>query len=88
MGETLTFLLGKNMKKTFMRQIPRGVAIAVAAMAGLSMPQSVLAEDAADEIEEVMVIGTRRAARSAADTPAPVDIISGAEFTRNAAADV
>lgn len=76
------------MKNTFMRQIPRGVAIAVAALAGLSAPQYALAEDGAEEIEEVMVIGTRRAARSAGDTPAPVDIISGAEFTRNAAADV
>ena len=38
--------------------------------------------------DEVVSIGTRRKARSAADTPAPVDVISGVEFTQNAANDV
>ena len=38
--------------------------------------------------DEIITIGTRRAQRSAADTPAPVDVISGVEFTRNAANDV
>ncbi len=36
----------------------------------------------------VITTGTRRAQRSAADTPAPVDVISGVEFTSNAADDV
>lgn len=38
--------------------------------------------------DEIITIGTRRKARSAADTPAPVDVISGVEFTQNAATDV
>jgi len=38
--------------------------------------------------DEIITIGTRRAQRSAADTPAPVDVISGIEFTQNAATDV
>ena len=36
----------------------------------------------------VITTGTRRAQRSAADTPAPVDVISGIELTTNAADDV
>ncbi len=38
--------------------------------------------------DEVISTGTRRVARSAADTPAPVDVISGDEFVNNASSDV
>jgi len=38
--------------------------------------------------DEIISTGTRRKARSAADTPAPVDVISGAEFTNNASSDI
>ncbi len=38
--------------------------------------------------DEVISTGTRRKARSAADTPAPVDVISAAEFTNNASSDI
>jgi iron complex outermembrane receptor protein len=38
--------------------------------------------------DEIISTGTRRKARSAADTPAPVDVISGLEFTQSAANDV
>jgi len=42
-----------------------------------------------DSREDVVITtGTRRALRSAADTPAPVDVISNVEFTTNAADDV
>ena len=34
---------------------------------------------AADEIEEVVAVGTRRDARSVGDSPAPVDVISAAD---------
>ena len=64
------------------------LALSTATLALTGANNVVYAEDGAEEIEEVMVIGTRRATGSAADTPAPVDIISGAEFTRNAASDV
>ena len=47
------------------------------------------AQSNTDVIEdEVISIGTRRAARSAADTPAPVDVISGTEFTNQAVGDI
>lgn len=35
-----------------------------------------------------MIIGSRRAARSATDTTAPVDVIAGDELTRNASTDI
>lgn len=38
--------------------------------------------------DEIITTGTRRKARSAADTPAPVDVISGAEFTNQASNDL
>jgi len=38
--------------------------------------------------DEVISTGTRRSARSAADTPAPIDVISGDEFVNNASSDV
>ncbi len=53
------------------------------------MATPVYAQDNGNVIEdEIITIGTRRAARSAADTPAPVDIISGAEFTNQAVGDI
>ncbi|MEL7023690.1 MAG: TonB-dependent receptor [Pseudomonadota bacterium] len=51
-------------------------------------PESALAQDEEREIEEIITTGTRRAARSAADSPVPVDVISGAELTRTPSADV
>ncbi len=46
-------------------------------------------DDTVVEREDVVITtGTRRALRSAADTPAPVDVISNVEFTTNAADDV
>ena len=35
---------------------------------------------AADEVEEVVAVGTRRDARSVGDSPAPVDVISGSDI--------
>jgi iron complex outermembrane receptor protein len=70
------------------RHLARTIAAITAISAGLATTTVIAAEDGANEIEEVMVIGSRRAARSSTDTPAPVDVISGAEFTRNAASDV
>jgi iron complex outermembrane receptor protein len=70
-------------------KLARAIAVAAAGLAAGAPAGVAFAQDGADTtIEEIMVIGTRRAARSATDTPAPVDVISGAEFTRNAATDV
>lgn len=65
------------------------VTVLFGALIGTVATPVALAEDSeATEMEEVMVIGTRRAARSASDTPAPVDVISGSDFTRSSATDV
>ncbi len=42
----------------------------------------------ADEVEEVVAVGTRREARSVGDSPAPVDIISGSDFVNQGAGDM
>ena len=57
-------------------------AVPVSAQAQVSDTTINAAEDV------VITTGTRRAQRSAADTPAPVDVISAVEFTTNAADDV
>ncbi|MEM7016795.1 MAG: TonB-dependent receptor, partial [Pseudomonadota bacterium] len=54
----------------------------------------VLAQEAAPAaeeealLEEVVVVGSRRDARSAADTVAPVDVISGSDVTDQATSDI
>lgn len=62
-----------------------GLAIALSLLLIPSIPSLVAA---ADEVEEVVAIGTRREARSVGDSPAPVDIISGSDFTNQGAADL
>lgn len=67
---------------------PRKLALAVAAqtalMAGLA-PAALAQEEG---LEEVIVTGTRLADRSAADSPVPVDVISGGDFRINGSTDV
>jgi iron complex outermembrane recepter protein len=65
----------------------KGVLLALALPAAVVFPQQSFAQ-ADDEIEEVITIGTRRADRSAADSPVPIDIISGAVFSQNSSSDV
>lgn len=65
--------------------------IAIATVLGVSLSTNVaIAQDGAQAQEEktVIVTGTRRALRSAANTAAPVDVISGAELAKSADADV
>ena len=48
-----------------------------------------IAQDGADEeIEEVVVLGSRRAARSANDSAVPVDVISGDDFVNQGSSDL
>lgn len=42
----------------------------------------------AEEVEEVVAVGTRRDARSVGDSPAPVDVISGSDIKNQGAVDV
>ncbi len=73
---------------TFRSQL--AVTVSAALLAGL-MAAPAFAQDSgngANTVDEVITTGTRRKARSAADTPAPVDVISGAEFTNQASNDL
>ncbi|HFB55418.1 MAG TPA: TonB-dependent receptor, partial [Hellea balneolensis] len=46
------------------------------------------AQDASVQADEIITTGTRRKARSAADAPAPVDVISAAEFVNQGTSDI
>jgi iron complex outermembrane receptor protein len=64
----------------------RAAALVLALPIAMGAPIQVVAEEGV--IEEVIVTGTRVADRSAADSPVPVDVISGSEFRDNASTDV
>lgn len=61
------------------------IAVAMAAAGGVSTPSFAQSEQA---IEEIITIGTRRQARSAADTIAPVDVISANDLKDQAGTDI
>jgi iron complex outermembrane receptor protein len=64
--------------------------LALSAAVAFVAPQAAFAQSTSPEAaaaEVVIVTGTRRAARSAADTPAPVDIIGGAEIAKQGETD-
>lgn len=65
----------------------KGVLLALALPATVVFPQQSFAQTD-EEIEEIITIGTRRADRSAADSPVPVDIISGTALSQNSSSDV
>ena len=64
----------------------KAAALVLALPIAMGAPVLVVAEEGV--IEEVIVTGTRVADRSAADSPVPVDVISGSEFRDNASTDV
>ena len=70
------------MKNVLMKTAALVLALPIA----MGAPVQVVAEEGV--IEEVIVTGTRVADRSAADSPVPVDVISGSEFRDNASTDV
>ncbi len=75
------------MKKfTFKSQLALGVsALMLTGMVDIAA----FAQDNGDTVtDEIITTGTRRTARTAIDAPAPVDVISGEEFTNQAAADI
>jgi iron complex outermembrane receptor protein len=47
-----------------------------------------LAQGAEEVIEEVVVLGTRRDARSTGDSPVPIDVIGGEDFVNNGNSDM
>ena len=59
------------------------VLAALCAALTLPAPIGAVAEDEGDafELSDIFVVGTRRPVRSTADTPAPIDLIGGEDFT-------
>jgi len=57
-----------------------------AAMTAPALAQE--AEEKAEDFENIIVTGTRMSNRSAADSPVPVDVITGEEFRQNSSSDV
>ena len=62
----------------------RKKALALAIASTIALPMAGVAE----EIEEVVVTGTRMAERTASDSPVAIDVISGADFRQNSSTDV
>ncbi|MFK8015802.1 MAG: TonB-dependent receptor plug domain-containing protein [Gammaproteobacteria bacterium] len=68
--------------------IRSGMAGLMLAPTAFILPPTALAQDGEAVIEEVITIGTRRDARSADNTPAPVDVISGDELANQGDLDM
>ncbi|NQY01724.1 MAG: TonB-dependent receptor [Halieaceae bacterium] len=68
---------------------PKALALAVAAQVAVTagFSQSVAAQEET-ALEEVVVTGTRREARSVFDSAAPIDVIGGEEFRNQGASDM
>lgn len=67
------------------------ISLAIAIPLAVSIPTTAMSqqEEAAEEnLEQIIVTGTRLSDRSAADSPVPVDVISGDEFRQNSSTDV
>ena len=70
------------MRSSIKRPIMRASVLALAVTAA----HSVIAQEA--DLEEVIITGTRLADRSAADSPVPVDVISGRDMRVNGSTDI
>lgn len=82
-GDTDVLQEEQDMKSLPKSLLPSVITLAVAAVTGPVIAQEVV-EQADNEIniEEVLVLGSRSSkARSAADSPVPVDVISGEDFS-------
>ncbi len=73
------------MKSTIMRSI--ALLAGVIASAPVVLVQQALAQDDR-QVEEVITTGTRSQERSSAESPAPIDVITGEEFTNQAETDL
>lgn len=73
------------MTMNFKRHV--GLLCGVAATLVVAFPQQSAAQEE-QMIEEVVTTGTRRADRSAADSPVAIDVISAADFAQNSSSDV
>ncbi|MBT8114552.1 MAG: TonB-dependent receptor [Arenicella sp.] len=67
----------KNLNHSFIAS-----CVGIIATLGIGMPAAYAQEGADSNVEELVVLGSRSAkARSAADSPVPIDVISGEEFS-------
>ena len=66
--------------------LPFGLVL-LAVLAGAGPPPARAAEEGAAAVEELRVTGSRRAHRAAGDALAPLDVISGGDFSRQGASD-
>lgn len=64
----------------------RGMLLALVPALSVAIPQQVLAQD--EGIEEIITTGTRSKARSADDSPAPVDVLAGTYFENQGDTDL
>lgn len=64
------------------------ITLALALPLLATFPSQSFAQEEEVELENIIVTGTRLSDRSAADSPVPVDIISGEEFRQNSSTDV
>lgn len=69
------------------RQLMMGAALSMIVTSLAAAPAVAQADEEAVQ-ETVIITGTRRGARSAADTPAPVDVVSGAELLNQGDSDL
>ncbi|AEP31624.1 TonB-dependent receptor plug domain-containing protein [Brumicola nitratireducens] len=80
--------LNCHKKNKFSKKTAIAMAISLPLMTTTSIQSFAQEQKAEDTVEKVIVTGTRMMNRSAADSPVPVDIISGDEFRQNSSADV
>jgi len=64
------------------------VALAGALLSSPVTVPAALAQQSLTPIEEVVVVGSRRAGRTATESPVPVDVLSGEDFDRQGSSDM
>ena len=78
-----------NIKELFGQSKLMTLLSAIALVFGFAMSAQAVAEEAAaDDVEEIVTVGSRGKPRSVSDTVAPVDVISGDDFLDQGGIDV
>ncbi|MBT8065664.1 MAG: TonB-dependent receptor [Gammaproteobacteria bacterium] len=75
------------MNASFVKSGYRTAVLSLLLPLAVALPQQSSAQEE-EMIEEIVTTGTRRADRSAADSPVPIDVIGAAEFTQASSSDV
>ena len=75
-----------NTKNKFYKKNAITLALTLPLLA--TFPTQSFAQENDADLEKIIVTGTRLSDRSAADSPVPVDIISGEDFRQNSSTDV